>query len=311
MILLLLSLLSGPLHAAVPVLYDSGDPAAIVELLSSRTGLPTSQFEPVPLDRALASPPRTLGGAALRHCAGATTRVSDSKALLIRALAALREQDRATAIDQTDLGISGLGCLNERADLTVAARLFLLRGALLAGSQDTSQPIAEFRTALALSPSLTWDPTLPPQGQELFESARESIPLVALVISPRESASGPWIDGKDPPPDNAPLQLSPGLHLLQVPSTSGLRTAWLTLEKDATLVVPGDYRQPILARIVDPATRADLENLLLTTISPDAVYVSAAGGLYLISAEQGVAHTTVIAEPPPPPPVEETRKKKR
>jgi hypothetical protein len=56
------------------------------------------------------------------------------------------------------------------------------------------------------------------------------------------------VDGQ---PLSAEGQLRSGLHLLQIPSTAGLRSAWLTIDGEAWVVIPGNYRPPILGRLLE------------------------------------------------------------
>lgn len=295
--------------AGVPVVHDGAQPTDPAALVAQRSGLPPEQLDPVPLETLLARPPTVLGPAVLRHCAGSPTRTSDVRSLLVRAEAAWRQGDRGGALDQADLAVAAMACLAERADLSASARVFLLRGSLLAGS-DPAVARTEVRTALSLQPQVPWVEGFPPEGQALLEELRPgpaAPQALRLVVAPSASPSGPWIDGRDPTPEG--FTLAPGLHLLQVPGTSGIRSAWLTVEGDAALVVPAAFRRPVLERLARPGERADVE-LLLAATAGDNVYAVQGGGLWLLSREDGQVVTTTLVDPPAPVAVEPTSKKK-
>lgn len=297
MILLLLQLA----HAGVPLVYDGELPDDVVANAAKRTGLPTTQFDPIPLDTILKIPPRTLGKAVLRHCSGTLTRTVELRTNALRAETSWENGSPAEAMDQLDLGIAGLGCLSERVENPVAGRLFLLRGALIARSGDAEGARSEFRTALSLGVAPTWPEGFPAEGQPLFEEVTRETSSANLSMMPVFTGASPIIDGITV--NMAEVQkLRPGLHLLQVPSTAGLRSAWLTVDGEATLVIPGNYRRPVLEQMSDAAGRMTVESLLVSTLGGEGVYISNKGGLWLLTAEDGIPHTTTLVAPPPPPP---------
>lgn len=284
--------------AGVPLVYDQAASADAVERVAARTGLPAVELDPVPVDTVLRSTPRVVGGAALRHCAGSPARAPEIRSTLVRAEAAWLARDAALAMDQADLGITNLGCLVDRLEPDVAARLFLLRGGLLLQEGDAEGARAEIRAALAQRSDLAWDERLPPGGDVLLDTVRAEAVQVSLSVVPRPVGNGPWIDGRDAPTDGAPMHLGVGLHLLQVASTAGLRSAWLTVEGDATLVIPGAFLRPVLGYLADPAARAPVERLLLST-QGDAVYAVEGAGIWLVALEDGVPVTTELVTLPP------------
>jgi hypothetical protein len=293
-------LLAGTVQAGVPIVYDQEAPSDAVSRVVQATGLPPDQLDPTPLDNLLEATPRVLGNAAIRHCSGAPAHTSDLRALLVRAEAALRSGDTSAAMDQADLGMADLGCLADRVEISMAARLFLLRFDLLLRQGQTDAARGELRTALSLQPDAAANLVLP-AGSPPIEDLRTEVPLVALTIAPRDSTCPPSIDGHDPPKDGGPMRLSPGLHLLQIPSTAGLRSAWLTVQGDATLVVPGAFHRPLLERLASVTDRDDVEALILATLGSDGVYATQGGCVWLVSQQDGVPHATTLAEPPPAP----------
>lgn len=280
--------------AGVPLVYDGGGVDEVVAFAVDRTGLPASQFDPVALDSLLTLPPRTLGPATLRACAGAPTRAADLAGNAVRAEARWRDQDAQGAMDQLDLGIASVGCLGDRVEPDVVSGLFLLRGGLLAAAGDLEGARAEVRTALSLAPAAAWGASLPEEGRAIFDAVRAETATVLLTVSPATGGARPAVDGKTAPEEPVPLRS--GLHLVQLPSTSGLRSAWLTVAGDATLVLPGSYRRPVLERMSDEAARVDVERLLLATSNGGPVYVTSQGGLWLVSAEG----TTTLGAPTVP-----------
>ena len=294
-----LSLWIGAADAGIPLVYDSPDPAAAAaaaDLAARSTGLPEDQLDPVALDGLLKGPPDVVGDAVVRHCAGPPTRAADLLANAVRAENAWQKGDPIVAMDELDLGIGGLGCLSDRVDPAVMGRLFLLRGALLARGGRPDEARAEIRTALSVpSAPRAWPEGFPAEGAALFAEILAEPERVPLHLAPSGSGAAPIVDGATMPAGSA-LQLRPGLHLLQVPSTAGLRSAWLTVSGAATLVVPTSYRRPILDRLTDPEQRPEVALLLLSTLDSPAVYVAHLGGLWLLSAGP-TPQITTLAEP--------------
>lgn len=284
----------------VPLVYDGGVGSELAAAASQRTGLPVEQLEPTDLNTLLKALPRTLGQATLRHCAGAPTRVSELRASAVRAEAWLREGKEANALDELDLAIAGLGCLSERVEVSTASRLFLLRGVMLAGG-DPEAARAELRTALSFSESVSYDSWLPPAGLPLFEEVKAETVRVKLQIAP--ASAGPAVNGVTVA---ASVELRTGLHLVQIPSTAGLRSAWLTIAGEAALVVPGAYRRPVLERLAGE-DRGEIERLLQATLGGEPAYVSVSGGLWLVSDEG----TVTLVAPPVVEPVSSGRRGKK
>lgn len=288
----------GAATAGIPLVYDA-DPAAApaaADLAARSTGLPDSQFDPVALDGLLKGLPEVVGDAVVRHCAGSPTRASDLLANAVRAENAWQKGDPIVAMDELDLGIGGLGCLSDRVDPGVMSRLFLLRGGLLARGGRPDEARAELRTALSVSATRAWPEGFPAEGAPLFLEIQAEPDRVPLHLAPAATGAAPVVNGATMPA-GSPLQLRPGLHLLQVPSTAGLRSAWITVSGPATLVVPTSYRRPILEHLTDPEQRPEVALLLLSTLDSPAVYVTHHGGLWLLSAQGTDPQITVLVEP--------------
>lgn len=282
--------------AALPVVYDAGTPAEAIAAAVAGTGLPADQFEARPVSELLRASARAYGGGTLRHCAGAPTRGPDLRAHAVRAEAAWRDGDAAAALDQLDLGIAALGCLTERVEPGIAARMFLLRGGLFAMNGDMGAARAELQTALGLDPAATWAGSLPPDGAPLLDEVRAIAADAPVGVLPAARSAGPWLDGHAPGDDG--FQVRPGLHLLQAPSTAGLQTAWLTVEGGAKVVLPGSYRGAVLPRLGVEAERAEVERLLQTTLGAPAAYVVSGGGVWLVTFEGDAPATEQLVAPP-------------
>lgn len=282
--------------AGVPLVFDGETPEEVIARTAQRTGLPVTQFDPVPLDTLLKSPPRSLGSAVLRFCASTTTRTVELRTNVVRGEAAFRSGDMIEAMDQLDLGIAGLGCLSERVETPVASRFFLLRAAMLSRQGKKEEAKEEMRTALSLGAAAEWPSDFPPEGKEFFGEVLQESVVASLSFVPMDTGASPVIDGQSVAL-SAPLSLRSGLHLLQVPSTGGLRSAWLTVSGSATLVIPGNLRRPVLERLGDLNGRPEVEQFLLSVLGEEGIYVSSGGALWLVTPE---GTNTLIAPPPPP-----------
>lgn len=265
--------------AATRVVHDSGDPTNVLRRVSERTALPMEQLEAVHVDTLTERPAVVSGAGSLRHCAGTPVSTTELRALQLRAESAWRAGAEQDALDQLDLGMIQLGCLRERVDRKTATRMFLLRAGLLARQEQFAAALQEARSALAMTPDVEWDDTLPAEGAEVLESARNTAESAALTVAPSVTTP-PWIDGT-PLPTGSPLARRPGLHLVQIPATAGLQSAWLSLDGAAVLVLPGSFRAPVLASMTesDPA----LLHLLQATLGTDPTYVATSDALWLVT----------------------------
>jgi len=282
--------------AGTPVVHEDGqDGAALVAQVVQRTGLPESQLTAVPLEALVAAAPKVLGDATLRRCARTGGPADAVRAELARAEAAFHTGDTFAAADRLDLAVALLGCLSELPDRKVAARVFQLRGALLA-EEDPESAAGELRTARAFQPELEWDRDLPAAGAPLFAEAVSDPGAATLQVVPSTPTSGPWIDGRELDP--AGVAVGAGLHLAQYAGRSGVESAWLVVAGDATFVLPGAFRRPILSRMADPEDRAEVEALIATAL-PDfhAAYVAWSGGLWLVTDEPTGPLTTEVTPP--------------
>ncbi len=267
----------------------------VVAAVASRTGLPADQLEALPLDQLLKAAPEALGEAVLRRCTREGTRGDLIRSELARAESAFAGGDRGGAQDHLDLAVAQLGCLVELPDARVAARVFLLRAALVADA-DAEVARGELRTALAFEPDLAWDDRYPESGRALLDEVRAAGTAATLSIVPDTATSGPWIDGREAPDEG--VKVGQGLHLAQYSGPTGVASGWLLVGGDCALVLPGAYRRPILGPIADAATRGPVEALLEATIPEiEAAYVAWSGGLWLVSDDGSGLSTIEIAPP--------------
>jgi hypothetical protein len=297
-------------HAGTPVVHDGGSPTEVVAAVSSRTGLPNTQLDAIPLDTLLDAPPQALGGAVVRRCTKGPTQNAAVESEVVRAEAALVvNKDPVGAMDHLDLAVAELGCLGELVDTKIAAKVFLMRGTL---GEEEGTARGEMRTALAFEREIVWYDKLPEAGQKLLEEERTNPATHRLDVAPASSSSGPWLDGRAVVVGSLGTTVQQGLHLVQYGTSTGIRSAWLVVGGDASLVIPGSFRRPVLERFAQKEAWPEVQALVAAAI-PDffAAYVSHGGGLWLVSKDEGVVSTTEIAAPPPPPPEPEEGKGKK
>ncbi|MCB9777472.1 MAG: hypothetical protein H6742_02785 [Alphaproteobacteria bacterium] len=303
----------------VPIVHDvdATTAATLPGVVAERTGLPAEQLATVDLDQLLDAPPQVLGDAVLRRCTGQPTTMAQVEAELVRAEASWEDRQRVDAFDRLDLAVAQLGCLGEIVRPALASRIFLLRGSLeaeRAAEQGKADTVArgELRTALSLQPDLRWSMSLPVDGERLLAEERAGDSSANVLIAPRGTTSGPWLDGTAVPGDGSGLGVRPGLHLAQYATPAGIRSAWLVADADAVLVLPGAFRPPILDDLLDPERQRQVGALVAATL-PDfqATYVAHQGGLWLVTADgASLDISQLVAPPPPPPPPDDGKKKK-
>lgn len=284
---------AGTASAAIPVVH-SGEAKVVTAAMVAQTGLPAEQFTLRSMRDLRRLPARVVGGASLRHCAGATTQNTAVRAHQVRAEAALRDGQLAEAQDHLDLGISALGCLGERVEGRVAARLFLLRAALLTGDDADNRSRLELQTAISLDPTVEWIDGIADDRAILLGESKVESRRVELSITPPVRGAAPWIDGH---PVKSGVVLRPGLHLVQVPGMAGLRSAWLTVDGDTALVLPENHRDTVLAGVgVRPPDRHSIW-LLQATLDAPSAYVVHSGGIWLVELGGDKAVVTELRAP--------------
>ncbi|MEZ4239554.1 MAG: hypothetical protein R3F59_26035 [Myxococcota bacterium] len=293
-------------RGATPVIHDDTADADAVSAVAERTGLPASQLSSVRLDSLLQAAPGTLGDAVLRRCTQQPSAASQVSAEVARAEAAWAKGDESATMDHLDLAVGYAGCLSELVEPAPAARAFRLRAEVALAQGDPDSAEGELATALSLQPSLAWTV----EGGEAVLEAAKGRPAFPVQVLPPNAATGPWIDGQVATDGR---DLRQGVHLLQFSSPAGIRTAFVVVGGPATVVVPTNYRRPVLDRIGDDGRRAEVEGLVAAVV-PDffAAYVLQAGGIWLVSDQgDGTVATTTVVEPAPPPPPEDDGKKRK
>ena len=286
-------------HAGTPLVVEGEDREASASEVTARTGLPRSQLEPLDVAKLLEQPPQIVGEAVLRRCTQDKVGMEPARADLSRAVAAQRSGDLLAALDHLDLAVSSLGCLSELVDRSIAARIFLLRGAILASRDEIEGARSELRTALSFDPRVAWHDDLPAGGQALLEEERDGSMRHRITALPSTRVSGPWLGGEVV--GSAGLEVAHGLVLVQYSSPIGVRSAWMVVSGDATLVIPGAFRTPVLARMAEPDQRREVELLLEATL-PDfaAAYVHhSSWGTWLVVQEGGALETPQLVPPKP------------
>ena len=289
--------------AGTPVIYDDALPAMVREQVSGRTGLPGDQLDLIAFRDLIASPPAALGSAVMRHCAAEPIEMTALRTELSRAEGSWRLHDPQTAMDHLDLAVAWMSCLTVLAEPAPLARLFLLRGALLAQRDAAEEALDEMNTALAFDPELTWDDSFPAEGEAVLTTARASDIANQISLTPPGTTSGPWLDGHLAQGES--IAVRSGLHLIQVASPAGLRSAWLFVRQDAALVIPTGYHRSDLTRIASIEGDDPLLTLLQGSFSDlAAAYIASAGGLWLVTVEDGEISVIPLESPPveaPPP----------
>ncbi|HHO50059.1 MAG TPA: hypothetical protein ENK18_04105 [Deltaproteobacteria bacterium] len=305
----MLWILTYPLLAGTPVVFDGGSGAEVVSAVAARTGLPPSQLSAVSLDTLLQATPEVLGDAVMRRCARSSSSNEVVRTDLTRAEIAWAQADALNTMDHLDLAVARLGCLTEVVEPRVASRVFLLRGALLAQRGDTDAARNEFRTARFLDPAVAWRDDLPGEGRVVFEAPAPPEILASVRVLPSDNASGPWIDGVELDDE---LRVPEGLHLAQYSSVAGIQSAWLSVGGDTLLVLPGNFHRPVVQRMAVPEDQGAVEALLAAAL-PEmrAAYVAHGGGLWLITRDGHDTTTTEIDPLPPPEPEPEGRGRKK
>jgi hypothetical protein len=281
-------------QAAIPLLVEGPVPAA-VQRVSERTGIPEDQFQIVLLDDVLKGAPLGMGSLSLRACPFSPAKATEVRAAVTRAESALRSDDIEGAVDQLDLGTTLLGCLSERVEPQVASQLFVLRATAALKQNKPELATQELAAAQSFTPTLAWDASLGVEGGPLLEAVTSTPASAEVRVYPAISPSRPWVDGR--PIEGERVRLRPGLHHIQVSSTAGIRSVWMHLEGDGSLIAPTSFRRPVLEGLEDSNRRHETERLLQAAGRSSVVYALDLNSLYLISFESEIPQTTPLIRP--------------
>ncbi len=307
----LIALLVTAAQARTPLVVEGVELESAAAEVVARTGLPRDQLHPVDVASLLDTPPQVVGDAVLRRCVHPPVEMEPARAELARAVAAQQSGDPMGALDHLDLAVASLGCLSELVDRAVAARIFLLRGAILASQQQIGDARSEFRTAVSFDPELTWRDDLPGGGHTAMTEERDRYKRHRVTAMPPSLVSGPWLGGQLV--EDEGMQVAEGLILAQYSSPAGIRSAWMVVSGDASLIIPEAYRSPVLERMAQPERQPEVA-LLLAGVLPDfaAAYVHhASGGTWLVVKEDQGLETTELVPPQVPEEPEQPRRRRK
>jgi hypothetical protein len=261
-----------PARAAIPVLTEGTPPADAVQAVSARAAVPADQLAAVTLDELVVREPVAVAGdGVFRRCPTTPVDASRVDADLARAAAAVDRGD-ADAWTQLDRLVVELGCLTQVASPPVGARAFALRAAVRRARGDAPADLA-LEDAVAAS----------------FSAPTGEVP-VRFVGG---GTSGPWVDGRAAA---APARFSPGLHLLQYTGAKGVRSGWLTVQGEVTVVFADAITRPALDGLSDPVRQEAALAVVASLVEPPVAYVVSGGGIWHVE----LTPTPVVTELTPP-----------
>ena len=300
----------GAAKAQTPIIHHDLPADEALARTVERTGLPPSQLSTVAWAGMLEAPPAVVGPGALRPCARTPTDPEVVRADVARAEATLAQGDTMGAANAFDRLVTSIGCLSRVVDGSVAARVFVHRGAARAAEGDLTAARAEFLTALALHPSGPWIDGLDDAGRPLYQEMATNLGSKAtLRLLPPSTPGGPWIDGEEVA---GTAEVAPGLHLFQFTGARGIESAWFTVGGDATVVVPGAFRADVLADVGSQAGNATFGGLVAAALPhAQAAYVLDEDGLWMFAREGRDLLVTELLPRREPEPEPLTRKEQR
>jgi hypothetical protein len=282
----------------IPVVYDGGDAVAIVASVAERSGMATTDLVATSLADLIGGDALILGDGELRPCAHGPATAAEVDATVAEAEAAFAARAREKALDGLEIAVAQLGCLTEVVAPQVAARGFMVRAALLAEQGDEDGAREEVRTALSLDPDAAWPGGGTLDGEALLSAERAEPRGANLSLVPAADGDGTWIDGRPVERGTTTLSLAAGLHLAQHDGKGGLRSAWVLVGGDATLLLPDGFPRPLLEGLADPDTRPQVEALVVALLpGVTTAYVSAGDGLWLVTVDEEGVLTIELGRP--------------
>lgn len=261
--------------ATAIVLY-AGDPRAAVAAVARSTGRVEWELEPAQIaDGAVAPRAELTGSPAPASCAAPTTSAA-VHAAVSRAEARVVAAEWGPAAAELDGGIVAIGCLTDPVEASIAARLFLLDGAVYAMSGDPSRAQRSFRQAITFQSGLPWDAVLPVDARVPFDAiAAEVRPSVHIALGTGVAdPSSVFIDGRPAGAVSGGFDVVAGPHVLQVIAPT-IATLAVDVAPGAalTLTVPAALDADAVTRAGDPAVRAAITAVIVRSYPDRQVYV--------------------------------------
>lgn len=260
------------------VVGGDADARAALKLAARDAALDPASLELVDLRAELAGlPPVVTGPGSASACNGPPTSAS--------ALAETIEDLSRLAIESGgEFGAlkapfaeaeAALGCLDEPVSPEVAANLYLWLG-VVNSQTDLSLTTAAFRQMLKFTPEARWKQGMQDiYGRAAFEQARnleaESFKVLMQVVPPE--LEDLWVDGRRIDDASRGVQVSPGMHLVQLrsPGEQDVRTLRVTIDGGGVpaLVIPAAIPADATSWIHKPDSRKHLSAALAAVFGED------------------------------------------
>jgi hypothetical protein len=283
------------------VLYTGFDPGVALSQSAAAAKVPLDSLRAVTLRELMTSKAPVLkGDGVVLTCEGIPSTMKNVRGAVQRAENAVAYMEFENARAHLRTALMALSCLQEPLAPDAASRIYYLEGVVQHAEGNLGVARSAFEIARTFDAELAWDNYFPPASKVIFEEvlAEEvSGQGASLQIIPAPVAGTLWVDGQPVTGSLANLDLSPGIHAIQV-VTSRAHTAYVDLENGATatLVMPSSVPDAAINWVDDPASQPQL-NAVLEAVLPleTPVYVVTGGQVW--QGQVGQAEWTALAIP--------------
>ncbi len=272
--MLVLALLAStdPAHAGANVVYGD-DAEEAVRHVAADTGLPVWDVHPTAAaDLASGDAPQAVGAGQVPGCIGSPVTNAQIRDVVAKVETRIAWQD-TTALADLAAADASLACLSEPAEASLGGRLFFLYGIAAGDAGLPDQAQAAFARALTFQPSLAWDTRFSPKLRTPFDAALASTAARAkrqVTLGPGvEGAATLWIDGQLVQVASGRVEVSDGLHLVQVLLPKVSTFPLVASERAVAIVVPSALSVRAVAEAAEPSRQAVLQPLIEQRFAAD------------------------------------------
>jgi hypothetical protein len=268
------------------VLYTGFDPGVALSQSAAAAKVPLDSLRATTLRELMTSKAPVLkGDGVVLTCEGIPSTMKNVRGAVQRAENAVAYMEFANARAHLRTALMALSCLQEPLAPDAASRIYYLEGVVQHAEGNPKITRSSFKIARTFDPELAWDNYFPPGSKEIFDEvlAQEvSGQGASLQIIPAPAAGTLWVDGQPATGSLTKLDLSPGIHAIQV-VTSRAHTAYVDLENGAaaTLVMPSSVPDAAINWVADPATQPQFNAVLEAALPLETpVYVVTGGQVW-------------------------------
>jgi hypothetical protein len=269
------------------VLHSGFDPNGAINSSAAAANVALDSLVAVTLRELMTSKAPVLKGeGVVLSCKGIPSTMSNVRGAIRRAENAVAYMEFENARSHLRTALMALSCLEEPLIPDAASRIYYLEGVVQHAEGNSAVARSSFEIARTFDPKLGWDSYFPPGAKSLFDAVLAEVPTgeqATLQIIPAPAEGSLWVDGKAVAMGGQALELSPGIHAIQV-ITSRAHTAYVDLGSgtSASLVMPSAVPDAAINWVTQSKTLQKQLSTVLEAALPEGtpVYIVAGGQVW-------------------------------